>query len=379
MYLRVRKLMLILPLLIVVFVLLNMPLALAAQINSSGQQIEKIQEQIANSRASLETATAEYEISSSEIQLIDLRIRENNSNSSYIQNKLDTLRNRLKKETTYNRKIGPGNLLSVLAFSSSLNDLINRLGLYVFSISRDAKAVEELESVKHGLTHSKIKLTDMRKEKTRQLANARQKRNDMEHELASLRDAFVKASFGITANRRFGGEPATAILRASWSNIQTSRGDTRGGPNFPVAGPHNYTDSWGSPRSGGRRHKGTDIMSARGTPTVACVSGVIGQTSPLERGLGGITIWLVGDDGNAYYYAHLNKIANGIIKGVRVNTGQVIGFVGSTGNAPESAPHLHFEVHPAGGRAVNPYPILQAIENQKQALGASSQPSGEHD
>lgn len=375
---RVDKLMLILPLLMVVFVLLNMPLAMAAQPNSSGQQIEKIQEQIANNRASLETATAEYEISSSEIQLIDLKIHANNSKLSYIQNKLDTLRNRLKKETTYNRKIGPDNLLFALVFSCSLNDLINRLGIYVFSISREAKAVEGLESVKHGLTHSKIKLTDMRKERVRQLVNVKQKRNDMEHELASLRDAFVEASFGAASNRRFKGEPAMAMLRASWSNIQTSRGDVRDDPNFPVAGPHNYIDSWGSPRSGGRRHKGTDIMSARGTPTVACVPGVIGQTSPFEHGLGGITIWLVGDDGNFYYYAHLNKIANGIIKGARVNAGQVIGFVGSTGNAPESAPHLHFEVHPAGGRAVDPYPILRWIENREQRPGAGDRQPGEH-
>lgn len=122
---------------------------------------------------------------------------------------------------------------------------------------------------------------------------------------------------------------------------------------FPVAGPCEYIDSWGFARSGGRRHKGADIMAAAGTPVVAVRDGVV--TSGSNR-LGGITLWLETDDGTRYYYAHLQSVAIG---SGRVTTGQVIGYVGSTGNASGGAPHLHFEIHRP--EAVNPYPELQLM------------------
>lgn len=129
---------------------------------------------------------------------------------------------------------------------------------------------------------------------------------------------------------------------------------------FPVQGPNSFVDSWGAPRSGGRSHKGTDIMTARNTPLVAVVKGVIGRTTPTDSGLGGITIWLNGDDGNSYYYAHLSSIKSGIKPGVRVTAGQVIGYAGNTGNASGGAVHLHFEIHPGGGAAAPSYATLVA-------------------
>ena len=134
--------------------------------------------------------------------------------------------------------------------------------------------------------------------------------------------------------------------------------DTSAGWVFPVQGPNSFVDSFGAPRSGGRTHKGTDIMTARGTPLVAVVKGTIRATSPTDSGLGGITIHLTGDDGNVYYYAHLSSLKSGISKGVRVTAGQVIGYAGNTGNASGGAVHLHFEIRPGGGAAINPYSTL---------------------
>ncbi len=134
--------------------------------------------------------------------------------------------------------------------------------------------------------------------------------------------------------------------------------DTSAGWVFPVQGPNSFIDSFGAPRSGGRTHKGTDIMTARGTPCVAVVSGTIRATNPSNTGLGGITIHLTGNDGNVYYYAHLSSIADGIKKGVSVKAGQVIGYAGNTGNASGGAVHLHFEIRPGGGESINPYSTL---------------------
>lgn len=120
----------------------------------------------------------------------------------------------------------------------------------------------------------------------------------------------------------------------------------------PVRGPMTFTDSWGAPRSGGRSHAGTDIMNPHGTANVAVVSG---SFETHHSGAGGLTIYLHGDDGHTYYYAHLSQIVG---PDRRVAQGEVVALTGSTGNA--STPHTHFEFHPNGGRAVNPYPLVRA-------------------
>ena len=129
-------------------------------------------------------------------------------------------------------------------------------------------------------------------------------------------------------------------------------------PDFicPVAGSNHFTNDWGNPRSGGRTHKGTDVFAARGTPLVAVTDGTLRFS---DGGLGGISIWLKGS-GASYYYAHLDGRAAGLSPGSYVTRGTVIGYVGNTGNAFGGAHHLHFQLHPGHGSAVNPYPTLAA-------------------
>lgn len=115
-----------------------------------------------------------------------------------------------------------------------------------------------------------------------------------------------------------------------------------------------YGDTWGAARSGGRRHEGVDIIAPRGLPIYAVTSGVVTFKS---NTLGGNAVSLAGDNGNRYYYAHLDSYVGG---SRRVFQGELIGYNGDTGNAQYSTPHLHFQVHPGGGLAVNPYPTVRA-------------------
>ncbi len=131
-----------------------------------------------------------------------------------------------------------------------------------------------------------------------------------------------------------------------------------GGGVCPVAGAVSFTDTWGAPRSGGRSHKGVDMIAARGTPIVAIFSGSVYRTS--NSSLGGLSIYFTSDAGDLYYYAHLDGFGD-ITPGEHVLAGYVLGYNGSTGNAPDYLPHLHFEYHPGGGAAVNPYPLVRGL------------------
>ena len=140
---------------------------------------------------------------------------------------------------------------------------------------------------------------------------------------------------------------------------------TRSGLMLPVVGvsPADLRDTFVSPRSGGRTHHAIDISAPTGTPLVAVSDGTVTRVS--WNALGGRTLYLRSADGRYdFYYAHLDAYAPRLAAGQRVRRGDVLGTVGSTGNA--RGPHLHFQVLEVrgGGRGtpVNPYPMLQAAE-----------------
>jgi murein DD-endopeptidase MepM/ murein hydrolase activator NlpD len=126
----------------------------------------------------------------------------------------------------------------------------------------------------------------------------------------------------------------------------------------PVSGPHFVNNDFGAPRDGGaRRHQGNDIMAPMGTTIVAPLPGTI--TLLQSGGRGGLAIFETGVGNVEFYFAHEQEIT--AHQGQEVSAGQEIGRVGNTGNAVGSAPHLHFEIHPGWGAAIDPYPSLSAV------------------
>ena len=123
-------------------------------------------------------------------------------------------------------------------------------------------------------------------------------------------------------------------------------------------------DSYTAGRGGGRTHDALDIMAPRGTPVIAADAGTILRLRQNEAG--GITIYqLDPDERFIYYYAHLDSYETGIVEGMKIHQGDVLGFVGTTGNAPKNTPHLHFQVmlyrgkgQYWGGEPINPHPYL---------------------
>jgi murein DD-endopeptidase MepM/ murein hydrolase activator NlpD len=127
---------------------------------------------------------------------------------------------------------------------------------------------------------------------------------------------------------------------------------------FPLDAASAFSDEFG-------RHQGTDIFAPVGTPVVAVDMGQVRFTTDPK---GGIVAYLKTSDGTTYYYAHLSATQG---QDRFIAAGDVLGYVGTTGNAAGTSPHLHFEVHPQGSAPVNPYPLLAAMD-PAHAKGAAA-------
>lgn len=136
---------------------------------------------------------------------------------------------------------------------------------------------------------------------------------------------------------------------------------------IPVVGvqPLDLENSWGAARDGGRRkHRGIDIFAPRGTAVVAVADGIVSYIGDQPKG--GHCLWLTTEAGASFYYAHLDRWAAGLYEGMEVRSGDLLGYVGNTGNAKYTPSHLHFAVN-ENDEMVNPYPILTRAAVVKRA------------
>jgi len=128
---------------------------------------------------------------------------------------------------------------------------------------------------------------------------------------------------------------------------------------FPVIGRAQFSDDFGAPRPGGRKHEGNDIFAPTGALAIAADGGVVRF---YQGPLGGNSLTVTTADGTRYYYAHLSGYAG---EPRAVDAGELVGYVGNTGDAVTTSPHLHFEIHPLGGAAIDPYTQLLSATRLK--------------
>jgi murein DD-endopeptidase MepM/ murein hydrolase activator NlpD len=202
-----------------------------------------------------------------------------------------------------------------------------------------AALLEDLEAAKQY----EAELSERERAERERIERERREREERERREREAREAAERA-------RRSAAAPSTRPAGGGGAAVSS------GGMACPLDHPRRFTDTWGAPRSGGRGHRGTDILGPYGIPVRAITSGTwsIQRAGP-SAGLWGI---LRGDDGNQYWYMHLQSHTVG--NGARVSAGQQVGTNGDTGNA-RGTPHVHFELHPGGGAAINPYPTLKRV------------------
>jgi murein DD-endopeptidase MepM/ murein hydrolase activator NlpD len=125
---------------------------------------------------------------------------------------------------------------------------------------------------------------------------------------------------------------------------------------FPVRGATTIGGPFGAPRADTGFHEGNDLFADFGTPVVAVADGRVEMVGTLP--ISGNRLWVYADEGDTFFYAHLSAFSPEAVPGAKVKAGTVLGYVGNTGDAEPTPPHLHFEIHPKGGDAVDPHPFL---------------------
>jgi len=237
--------------------------------------------------------------------------------------------------------------LSRMIEAESVVDAARAINLTANAAAYDRDLAAELNRTAAQLEKDEAELRERKAAQDLLVVQIAQERAQLEAALATADDAIRKLeAVGFTQGL------FRDVLGAAAGQVAT------GASACPVFGTVAFVNDWGYPRSGGRTHQGTDMFAAWGTPVVAVVDGVLRHD--LDD-LGGIGIWLDGADGVSYYYAHLSAWEG---SPRLVTRGEVIGYVGDTGNAKGGAPHLHFGIRAPSGEMVNPYPTVSALCDQ---------------
>lgn len=316
--------------------------AAAATLEEKQAEADRVRQQIEAMKVESQRLAQEYNASLNEYEVIRAEVERNRQQLEKAQKDYKRARTILHDRLRSIYMSGDISSLEVLLESTSLDDLLTRYDFFSYIGNRDMQIFNEVKRLREEISERQRSLEEQEARQRQLVGSVNAKRQAMEASLQEQQaylDSVNKEILELLAQYGGGGTP---IMTPIGSFV------------FPVRGPHTFTNDWHAPRRG-HLHQGCDVFAASGTPLVACVSGTVNHGEGKNAGL---YVRLVGDDGNVYYYMHmLSFAATG-----HVVAGTVIGNVGDTGNAVGGPPHLHFEIHPGGGPAINPYPILLAAD-----------------
>lgn len=314
--------------------------ATVAPTTAGAQDLEEVERQVDELESRYTEAAARYEdtearIAAAEEEIASLRTRtvELAAEAAEVDELLEA-----RARAVFKR--GGNSVLASFMSADGPQTAVERAALMNAVTARDQGRLEAARNLRQQLAQSRQLLADRAEEL-----------EALEAEQEELLDVLV----GELDSAR---ELETDLRRREARRRHVQRGVQNGTYACMFERPFAFRDTWGAPRSGGRRHKGTDVFSYHGAPVYAFNGGRVQRMS--NSGLGGISLYLWGEDGNQYYYTHLSGYPDGMYVGKWVEAGEVVAYNGASGNARGGSPHVHFQVHPGGGAPVNPYPWLAA-------------------
>ncbi|HUF15525.1 MAG TPA: M23 family metallopeptidase [Acidimicrobiia bacterium] len=314
-------------------------------------------EQLADYRAAqaaFEDAALDYEAALNEVEFLERKQGRIQGSVDSHSDELLVVQDMLEEQAVQMYMMGGFNNPGIILSASSVDQVMTTSEFLSSATLGGQESISDLIAAKGELTRYQGDLETVHGELKVAEAESLDILNRQEEAMDAEQAAYAKLSGrckDLTA--QYDKEQAEARARAA----QRASGSIQVGsficPMTP--GRTSFIDSWGFPRSGGRRHKGVDMFAARGEPIYAVQTGTASASS---NSLGGISVHLRADTGFTYYYAHLDS--RSFSGSTRVSQGDVVGYNGNTGNASSTSPHLHFEIRPNGGGPVNPYPTVRA-------------------
>ncbi|MBW3651382.1 MAG: peptidoglycan DD-metalloendopeptidase family protein [Actinobacteria bacterium] len=318
----------------------------------AGISLAEVQKSLRQAAAARAAAAGQMSTLGREVAELEARLLKLESEQAQAVARLQQSRMQLRKRAVAGYMGSPASPINQILDATDFNDLSRRFELLRAVVEADRVRIDEYNAAKEAVG------------------------NELDGVVAKL-DA-KRSAMLVAGSVLDGADSALLAKQIQLAAVRAGGNAVGGGFVFPVGGPHSYSDTFGAPRMFGTAyahlHEGTDIFAASGTPLLAVERGVLIRVG--SDTLGGTKLWLVGASGTRYYYAHLSAFAEGVAEGKVVAAGDVVGFVGNTGNAATTPAHLHFEVHPNGGPAVNPYPLLRIVDDAAKRLAASRPPQG---
>jgi murein DD-endopeptidase MepM/ murein hydrolase activator NlpD len=344
---------------------------IAAPANAdTASELQAAEAQVADAQAELDRLNglwqeAEASLARSQDQEADARAR-----IAELERELARIRVELNERAASLFIAGGNPQIVAVLVSDSITDAADRLEFASALAQTDADLANRVAVQTQDLTWQRQRLADAVAEQARAVSALESQQAAIDARLGDYQQLVDDLEAKLEAEREAAAAAAAAADSASGggSGSPTSTGSPSGGGGggapitgsgwlltCPVAGASSFVDSFGDPRPGGRSHEGIDLIAARGTPVVAVHGGTVHRTS---SSIGGYGVVLTHDGSSDWtFYTHFDSYgAYG--EGAHVSAGQVIGYVGNTGT---TVYHLHFEYHPGGGSALNPYSALLGV------------------
>ncbi len=324
-----------------------------------GETLSELQARMDDLQAELNAAQTRIEDLRTEQDVLHHRMEESEERMEILQAQQGKLRATVVARARDLYMDGNSEMLEALFGSADLSDLMDRTEV-LSQVSLDdgsafvklARSQAELAQLEEQWAADTKRLDAATEQLAEENDLLQAKFEEVSDEYESLKAELLKQAPAPAPAAPAAPAPAAPVAAAAPAPAPVVR--STGGMTCPVAGAVSFIDSWGAPRAG-HTHQGTDMMAAYGTPVVAITSGTI--TYAAYDGSGGNMIFLSGDDGHQYWYMHNQQ---NLVTGGHVSVGQQIATVGDTGNAA-GTPHVHFEYHPGGGAAINPYPLVASL------------------
>jgi murein DD-endopeptidase MepM/ murein hydrolase activator NlpD len=328
-------------------------LGLSPALADTKDDLDDAKAELADIQAELDDATYAWTAAMSRLDQTRAEMALARGRITDLESRLSRIERRLERRAVLAYTAGPASTIDALLSSSSFSEFSDRLEFLGSVTQADTDLALEQENAQETLRRERADLAALSERQSataEELAAVReridQRFGDLQARVSELTQRYQDQLAAQRELELIGQTPQPGPAPgpvASGSGIQVC----------PVAGPNSFVDSFGWPRDG-HTHQGIDLISPFGTPIVAAHPGTVTHSSSES---GGLQAYVRASSGTYTFYAHLSSYSGA---SGSVGAGTVIGYVGSTGNAGDTN-HLHFEYHPGGGAAVNPYQMLLAV------------------